>query len=139
MANGEASELRSRPTVGRCARLTLLFIYEIIYKMENLKLAHREYCKIFNKFYSRMNKKFKKDILGPEDNIKINKWLDEYIQQLHYTTLVLSDMESQIDLNQTLDMTTERQKDSEILEKVKAVISPLSLLYFIHFYEKAAI
>ena len=99
--------------------------------MENFKLAHKEYCKIFNKFLSAMNKKFKKDTLGTDEKNKINKWLDEYIQQLHYVTLVLSDMESQVDLNQTLDMTTERQQDLEILEKVKSVMGPLSTLYFI--------
>jgi hypothetical protein len=118
-------------------RLSLLIYLIEKHIMENFKLAHKEYCKIFNKFLSSMNRKFKKDTLSNEDKIKINKWLDEYIQQLHYTTLVFSDMESQVDFNQTLDITTERQQDSEILEKVKSIVAPLSLLYFIKFYEAA--
>ncbi len=103
---------------------------------KEFKLAHREYCKIFNHFFSRINKKFKKDTFTADEKLKIQKWLDEYIQQLHYTTLVLSDIESQVFVNQTLHMTKEREDESQIVEKVKAVVNPVSILCFLHFYEE---
>ncbi len=103
---------------------------------KEFKVAHREYCKRFNHFFSKINKNFKKDIFTTDEKLKIQKWLDEYIQQLHYTTLVLSDIESQVFVNQTLDMTKERISDLQVVEKVKAVVAPVSILCFLHFYEE---
>lgn len=98
----------------------------------SFKLAHKEYCNIFNQFYSRMYRKFKNDVLSDEDKQNVNKWLDEYIQQLHYATRVLSDIEHQINENQTLDITSYRQENSEITEKLKTLLVPLILFQFMN-------